>query len=73
MRFYYQHFFMCNRKEQCLKENQKLLEMLMKEKESLDSKQEELENQKIAELEDKLAKVKRLYGAMKIHLVRKID
>ncbi len=57
------------RKTVCLNENKKLLEVLLKEKKNLENKQEELENQKISELEEKLAKVKRLYGEMKIHLV----
>lgn len=57
------------RKTSCLNENKKLLEVLLKEKKNLENKQEELENQKITELEEKLAKVKRLYGEMKMHLV----
>ena len=53
----------------CLNENKRLLEVHLKEKRSLENKQEELETQRISELEEKLAKVKRVYGDMKLHLV----
>jgi len=42
---------------------------LEKEKEGLENKQEELEAQKVADLEEKLANVKRLYAEMREHLV----
>lgn len=48
-----------------------MLEALVKEKENLEGRREELQIQKISNLEDRLAKVKRLYGEMKTHLVRK--
>lgn len=58
-----------DRKNICLKENKKLLDVLLKEKKNLENRQEELESQKIVDLEEKLVKVKRLYGEMKLHLV----
>jgi len=44
--------------------------VLNNEKKTLGSKQEELENERAKELEEKLANVRRLYGEMKLHLVR---
>ena len=61
--------FSCYRTTVSINENKKLLQVLLKEKKNLENNQKELENQKITELEEKLAKVKRLYGEMKIHLV----
>lgn len=57
------------RKESCLSENKKLQEVLLQEKGNLENKETELENKKVAECEEKLAKVKRFYGEMKTHLV----
>lgn len=50
-------------------ENKKILEVLLKEKKSLENKHEELENEKTKALEEKLAKGRRKYDEMKIHLV----
>lgn len=46
-----------------------MLDVLNQEKSNLENRQEELEKQKIRDLEEKLANVKRLYGEMKYHLV----
>ena len=62
--------FQIYRKNLQLEENFKLLQVLEKEKEGLENKQEELEAQKVKDLEQKLANVKRLYAEMREHLVQ---
>ena len=57
------------RKSTCLHENKRILEVLLKEKKSLENKHEELETEKTKILEEKLAKGRRKYEEMKIHLV----
>jgi len=44
--------------------------VLNQEKKTLGTQQEALEELKAKELEEKLANVRRLYGEMKLHLVR---
>ena len=55
----------------CLNENKQLLEVHLKEKTRLESKQEEIEEQRISELEEKLPRVIRAYEDMKLNLVNK--
>ncbi|EFX70239.1 hypothetical protein DAPPUDRAFT_300541 [Daphnia pulex] len=52
----------------CLNENKQLLEVHLKEKRSLENKEEELEEERVSELEEKLENAKRQYGEMKINL-----
>jgi len=52
----------------CLNENRKILEVLLKEKKSLENKHEELEIEKTNDLKEKLASAKRKYTEMKHHL-----
>jgi len=62
-----------SRQNSCLNENKKILEVLLKEKRSLENKHEELETEKTKVLEEKLAKGRRKYEEMKIHLKETID
>ena len=61
------HFYFS--KNICLNENRKILEVLLKEKKSLENKHEELEIEKTNDLKEKLASAKRKYTEMKHHLV----
>jgi hypothetical protein len=54
----------------CLNENKQLLEVHLKEKRSLENKEEELEEERVSELKEKLENAKRQYGEMKNNLVQ---
>lgn len=54
----------------CLNENKQLLEVHLKEKRSLENKEEELEEERVSELKEKLENAKRQFGEMKNNLVQ---
>lgn len=61
------------RKDQMIRENRKLMEVLQKEKHNLQTRHSDLENEKVRDLEEKLGRVKKMYSEMKVHLVRPIE
>ncbi len=54
----------------CLNENKQLLKVYLKEKRSLENKEEELEEERVTELKEKLENAKRQCGEMKNNLVQ---